>query len=318
MDNTIFPVGFVIDEDYLSFEEMKVHEKGWDIKSSEMEDGPFQSKIYAVHTPHIQLAYQVYSKAMFMSGLYPKKCILLYIANSETPPVVDHLPTLENELCIGFEGKEVDVLLNNACTYYTIAVEEELFLREYYKYFGVTLEETTTLEKLLIDKDNLTAFFEGIHAWVNYLSSQELKATFENRYDGIELEILNFIFGSIVVEKKRSRRSKFDIQVARERLEKCLEQDINIRMLAKDLNISERQLHNAFKANYGVSPKKFLQQLRLNAIKHELLIANPKQTTISNIAFKYKFLHMSHFTNEYKKLFGQTPSTTLQHKIVVD
>jgi AraC-like DNA-binding protein len=27
---------------------------------------------------------------------------------------------------------------------------------------------------------------------------------------------------------------------------------------------------------------------------------------------------MSHFTSEYKKLFGQTPSSTLQYQLVVD
>ena len=63
-----------------------------------------------------------------------------------------------------------------------------------------------------------------------------------------------------------------------------------------------------------MTPKKFLQQLRLNAIKKELLASTTKNTIISDIAFKYKFLHMSHFTSEYKKLFGQTPSSTLEHK----
>jgi len=318
MKDAIFPVGLAIDKNYLSFEEMKVQEKGWDILSSEMEGGSFQSQIHAIHTPHIQLAYQAYSKAMLLSGQYPKKCILLYIAKSVTPPVVNNLPTLANELCVGFEGEKVDVLLNSASMYYTIVVEKDLFLREYYQYFSVTLEETATLGKLLIEEEQLPRFFEGIHAWVNYLSSQELKATFENRYEAIEIEILNFVFGFILMQKKRRKRLKFNIKMVREYLEKSLKKDVNIVQLAKDLNISERQLHNAFKVNYGVTPKKFLQQLRLNAIKKELIVANPKMTKVSNIAFKYKFLHMSHFTNEYKKLFGQTPSNTLQRKVEVN
>ena len=318
MNDAIFPVGFVIDENYLSFEEMKNHEKGWDLQSSEMEDGPFQSRIHAIHTPCIQLAYHEYSKAMFMSGLYPKKCILLYIAKSTTPPIVDHMPTLVNELSIGFESEEVDVLLNNACTYYSIAVEKELFLRAYYQYFGVMLEEVVMSGKLLIKEEQLPHFFEGLRAWVKYLSNQELKATYENQYENIENEILRFVFSFIITKKKSVQRLKFDIKIVREYLEQCLEKDINIIQLAKELKIGERQLHNAFKKNYGLTPKKFLQQLRLNAIKEELLASNPKNTATSDVAFKYKFLHMSHFTNEYKKLFGQTPSSTLQHKVIVD
>lgn len=314
MSDAIFPVGLVIDDHCSSFDEMKVREKGWDIHSSEIEGGPFSSIIKGIHTPSIQLAHTVYSKAMIISGAFPEQCILLYIAESERPPVVHDLPTLANELSIGFEGGAVDVLINSASKYYTISVGKELFLSEYYRYFGVTLEESTEVEKLLIEEEQLHLFFEGINAWVKYLSNQELKVTYKNRYESIEKEILSFVFSFIITKKKPVKRLKFDIKIVREYLEDSLENDLNVKQLARNLNISERQLHNAFKGNYGVTPKKFLQQLRLNAIKKELLASTTKNTIISDIAFKYKFLHMSHFTSEYKKLFGQTPSSTLEHK----
>jgi len=82
-------------------------------------------------------------------------------------------------------------------------------------------------------------------------------------------------------------------------------------MLSRKLNISESQLHNAFKSNYGISPKKYLQMLRLNAVKKELFIADPNQHTVSEIAMKYNFIHMNHFSAEYKNVFGECASHTL-------
>lgn len=63
-----------------------------------------------------------------------------------------------------------------------------------------------------------------------------------------------------------------------------------------------------------MTPKKYLQQLRFNAIKKELVFADPNFCTVSQIANKYNFFHMGHFSTEYKKLFGKTPSQTLETK----
>ncbi len=135
--------------------------------------------------------------------------------------------------------------------------------------------------------------------------------TFEQRYEAVELEVLNFIYGYVEVEEKTAKREKFDIVKVREYLEKSIRAPLNITKMSLELNISERQLHNAFKENYGVTPKRYLQDIRLNAINQELMTADCETVVISKIAFKYSFTHMSHFINEYKKLFGKRPSSTM-------
>ncbi len=87
-----------------------------------------------------------------------------------------------------------------------------------------------------------------------------------------------------------------------------------MKSVAAELNISERQLYNAFKKLYGITPKRFLQNLRLNAVKQELLDGERGKLRISDVAYTCGFNHMSHFTSEYKKLFGCTPSSTLSKK----
>lgn len=99
--------------------------------------------------------------------------------------------------------------------------------------------------------------------------------------------------------------------MVRDFLDQNIHEDIDISMLTKEFDISESQLHHAFKSNYGISPKKYLQMLRLNSVRKELLLADPKHDTVIEIAMKYNFLSMNHFSEEYKKIFGQTPSQTL-------
>ncbi|WP_413700559.1 helix-turn-helix domain-containing protein [Psychromonas sp. KJ10-10] len=64
---------------------------------------------------------------------------------------------------------------------------------------------------------------------------------------------------------------------------------------------------------YGISPKQYIQVLRLNQVRRELL-NNQDSLTISEIAFNYGFFHLSLFSQNYKRLFGETPGQTLQDK----
>ncbi|MEA3455072.1 MAG: helix-turn-helix domain-containing protein, partial [Campylobacterota bacterium] len=80
-----------------------------------------------------------------------------------------------------------------------------------------------------------------------------------------------------------------------------------------ELGISQRQMERLFKANYGITPKRYLLNLRLNAARKELLLSPPTNSTISAIALKYNFFDLNHFSKAYKLMFHELPSQTL-HK----
>jgi AraC-like DNA-binding protein len=124
------------------------------------------------------------------------------------------------------------------------------------------------------------------------------------------MNILEHIFSSLNIKKNPIEIEKFDISKVRDLLQSSLQNDINIKDITQQLDISERQLHHAFKLAYGFTPKQYLQNLRLNAIRNEFLLH--RKAKVSEIAMKYHFLHMGHFSSEFKKMFGQTPSEVLK------
>ena len=311
MQDTLFPAGLIVSEEYLTFADMKEHEKEWDIQSVQMKEGTFHSRIYGVHTPNIQIATQSYSTAMQIYGTYPKGCVMLCIFESETP-VIDHdRQTSVNEILVGSQRGDLDFLINTSSTAYTLAVEEDLFYQIFYQYFLVPFEKQRGQYKLLVKSGRLNAFFDAVKAWMEYLSSVHAKMTSAHQYDLLEAEILNAIFDFIMFEAPTLERKRFNIALAKKILNESLDNPMSIEALSKTLNISERQLHHAFKSNYKMTPKKFLHNLRLNAVKEELLAAKAGEVKIEDVAFKYGFQYHSHFTREYKKLFGEMPSSTL-------
>ena len=110
------------------------------------------------------------------------------------------------------------------------------------------------------------------------------------------------------------KRKKFQIKTVRDLLHENIDKPVDMAMITNKVNIRRSQLYNAFQKEYGITPKKYLQQLRLNAIKKELLLSDPNSVTVSGIAKKYHFRQMGHFAAGYKQLFGETPSQTLRRK----
>ena len=78
--------------------------------------------------------------------------------------------------------------------------------------------------------------------------------------------------------------------------------------LCEQVSISERSLYNAFKEKYNVSPADFIKSIRLNNVREELYRNSNNQVSISDIAGKYHFWHLSQFSQDFKKQFGVLPS----------
>ena len=93
------------------------------------------------------------------------------------------------------------------------------------------------------------------------------------------------------------------------------EPTISIKAFAKAYKVTEQTLQNAFKSLFGITPYKFVRNLKLNQVRQELLQANPVQVTVIAIANKWGFVHMGHFSSYYTQLFGENPSVTLRRTV---
>jgi AraC family ethanolamine operon transcriptional activator len=93
-----------------------------------------------------------------------------------------------------------------------------------------------------------------------------------------------------------------------------LQDPLTIREICATLGVPSRTLHLAFLESFGVPPKRYFKILRLHAARNELRAATA-HTTVTGVAMHWSFFHLSRFSEEYRKSFGERPSTTLRrHK----
>ncbi|MCY1188248.1 Helix-turn-helix domain protein [compost metagenome] len=88
-------------------------------------------------------------------------------------------------------------------------------------------------------------------------------------------------------------------------------EEICLEDIERAAGISRFKLFEGFKKYFGQSPMAYLKRHRLSAVRQELL-EDRCARNISVIAMGWGFTHLGRFASEYRKLFDETPSMTLQ------
>ncbi|WP_415407944.1 helix-turn-helix transcriptional regulator [Sulfurovum sp. CS9] len=307
MSTVLFPAGLKIDFRDVNMEMMAFYARAWNLKRIQMQKGSYLGSVTATHTPRIQLMRTPHSHGLLIQGDFPKGTVLIAFLTTSADVNFHNKLADKHEIKILKSGDEIDFLCNGKSETFTIAVQEQFFYEAYYAYFGQDFNNHSKNKSTYVDPLSFPQFIRGIEDWISYLIQDHTLLKIQKQYESIELEILEHIFSSIYVENSKKLRQKFQIKKARDLLHQSIDTPINISKLTKELNISERLLHHAFKKNYGITPKKYLLNLRMNSVKQDLLLADPT-TTIASVIQKYNFYNQSTFTQAYKEMFGELPS----------
>jgi AraC-like DNA-binding protein len=94
------------------------------------------------------------------------------------------------------------------------------------------------------------------------------------------------------------------IAQAIDRLRKDFDQPLRIEDIARDLGMSVSGLHHHFKAVTAMSPLQFQKQLRLQEARRLML---GEDLDATSAGYRVGYGNASHFTREYKRLFGAPP-----------
>ena len=307
MSNIIFPAGFTIELPDLDLEMMQHYAKQWNLEHTKMGKGLFAGSTFAVHTPRIQLAEARYSQGFMSQGDFPDGCIVLIFSPTEAGYNFQNRAIGFNEIIVLRKGDEIDILTSGEANVYSIVIEEKLFYQTFYDFFAHSPHVSIQEKRFTISPEKVPLFHQTINMWMTYLMKELPMFNIDIEYEKIEHEILCQLFNCMKFTSMIKNRKKFQTKKIRDLLHDNIKQPIDISLLSSELDISESQLHSVFKKEYAITPKKYLQYLRFNAIKKEFLLADPELTTVNEIAQKYKFLHMGHFSKEYNSYLVKHP-----------
>ncbi|MFD8567454.1 AraC family transcriptional regulator [Streptomyces sp. NPDC059639] len=82
--------------------------------------------------------------------------------------------------------------------------------------------------------------------------------------------------------------------------------------LAGQARVGVRWLQEAFARYVGMPPMAYLRSIRLERAHADLLDADPRSASVSDIAHRWGFGHLGRFAEQYRAKYGQVPSHTLR------
>ena len=131
--------------------------------------------------------------------------------------------------------------------------------------------------------------------------------------DELPLLVLNALSGntntytSSSISARNAARKR-----ALEYMEHHAKDNPSISEICKQIGCSWRLLDYAFADYFGVTPKAYLKLMRLDGIRRSLRKADA-DSTITDAALNWGFIHFSKLAKDYRLQFGELPSETLQN-----
>ncbi|MEU6682806.1 AraC family transcriptional regulator [Streptomyces sp. NPDC046832] len=94
-------------------------------------------------------------------------------------------------------------------------------------------------------------------------------------------------------------------------IEANADRDIGVAQIAAAAYVTPRAVQYAFRRHLDATPLAYLRRVRLDAAHRDLLAAEPRSTTVTEIAARWGFAHPGHFSVHYRDAYRTTPSNTL-------
>ncbi|HEV2564885.1 MAG TPA: AraC family transcriptional regulator [Microvirga sp.] len=115
--------------------------------------------------------------------------------------------------------------------------------------------------------------------------------------------------------RPQSAAAPFYVKRAEAYIETHFAEPLSLAEIAAQAGVSARSLQNGFQTFRNTTPMGFLRSVRLSRAHRALLQADPKTTTVTEIALACGFNHMGEFASAYRHAFGVAPSRTLLAKM---
>jgi AraC-like DNA-binding protein len=102
------------------------------------------------------------------------------------------------------------------------------------------------------------------------------------------------------------------LRAAVEYVHEHVAEPLSVSDIAAAAGLSVRATQEAFQRHIGLTPLRYLQHVRLEQVRRELLRADPRTTSVQSIARAWGFAHLGRFSATYRDTYGEYPRNTLR------
>jgi transcriptional regulator GlxA family with amidase domain len=165
-----------------------------------------------------------------------------------------------------------------------------------------------------VDCEQLAQLRAELYKWQQLpdQGAQTREAIISRREESLALAILDALHASKAIGNSGIKKSERSTARALDFIHGSELEHISAVELCKQAQCSQRSLEKSFLKKFGVTPKKYIKCLRLAQVHQDLRKSNAqKRDRIIELAGSRGFWHMGQFAADYRSIYGELPSETL-------
>jgi AraC family ethanolamine operon transcriptional activator len=310
----LFPTGLVVDVRTTIGEELRAASVGWDVRYAQLGTGQRRSRYLGLHTASLQLSVEHWSLGMLKMGRVPRGSVTFLVPVGRTGASrIQGRPVASGDVVVLFDGEELDYRSSGPAQFVSVSIDRAALEGHVRGLLGRHLGELRLQGRscgLRTDPVALRRVCREVAvrsaANPRLLRDAALASQLERKL--VKALLSQF---ETTREPEVPSRSRTLARMAEAWLRQNLAEPPTIAVLCGALHASERTLHEAFREHLGTTPKAYVKILRLNAARQDLLRGLARKR-VTDVALDWGFVHFGWFSQDYRRLFGEAPSQTLQ------
>lgn len=222
-------------------------------------------------------------------------------------------PVDGNDILVFPSGGELEATTQPGFEIFIVSVTEELLARQLRTVSGRdTSESFFDSEVFHCDPDAMNRLRRRLIGYTDLLASGRPNRKAAAQFEDIAKDMVGAVVGKMVEPRPANRsRRHAAVRLAAAYLEQHAHEAPTVSHLCQLTGVSDRTLEYGFKELFGITPKLYTLALRLNGFRNALRNAVPATTAIADLANDWGFWHMGQLAADYRRMFGELPSTTL-------
>ena len=299
--------------------------RGWEQEHTQLQKGAFEWESCIIEIDGFQFIEELYGALILCRGKTPPETFVLGIPQLHGGESLYGGNTISENCCLeGNSDRYLDLRASQKTKLLMIVAPIERILacaeqmqcylsREQLLSPGIMMPNFTALKQLSNYLEELLVFAKTYpdrltdNSEANLMSRLIIEDSLPLLVDVLTSE-LNFW------PEKKSNRQKL-VNHAEAFMRSNLIAPITLSNLCQQLNTSPRSLYRVFQEYFGLPPMQYLKILRLHQVRRALKSANSRTSKVTELATSCGFWHMGQFSQDYKQMFGESPSITLKKNL---
>ena len=309
----------IADVRFEDFEEFSEAVDGWDFDFRQMTAGRSQTSMRQIGNSEFMLSRFYFEQAYEQYVSLSPDTLSFGIHEAGVNETVTPVGLMQqNDLLFLPLGRELVAVTQPHFKGHTVSISEAL-INEVAESCGLQKSgfvSHTTQKVLRCDPEKMEVVRKTL--WNLSRSLEQIKKAdnYSEIFPDLEFRLIQHLL--LTASESRPTDKLRISKIKRVRLQRALDfidanadKPITVLELARETGSTVRTLEYIFRDYFDVTPKAYLKSRRMTAVRRELHSASDRKGTVSEIANRWGFWHMSQFAADYRRFFGELPSATL-------